>query len=81
MIFLRHLGEWRARKRGYVNPQDGLSSSQERRVNNTLDNLLKEVIANDKKKPDGERWFSDLYNQEQNIGTPKTEGNANTTSQ
>ena len=55
MIFLRHLGEWRARKRGYVNPQDGLSSSQERRVNNTLDNLLKEVVSNDKKKPEGER--------------------------
>ena len=55
MIFLRHLGEWRARKRGYVNPQDGLSSSQERRVNSTLDQLLKEVVANDKQKPEGER--------------------------
>ena len=81
MIFLRHLGEWRARKRGYVNPQDGLSSSQERRVNNTLENLLKEVVANDKKKPEGERQFSALYNQEQNTGTPKVEGNTNTTSQ
>ena len=81
MIFLRHLGEWRARKRGYVNPQDGLSSSQERRVNNTLENLLKEVVANDKKKPEGERQFSALYNQKQNTGTPKVEGNTNTTSQ
>lgn len=81
MIFLRHLGEWRARKRGYVNPQDGLSSSQERRVNSTLDNLLKEVVANDKKKPEGERQFSALYNQEQKTETPKVEGNTNTTSQ
>lgn len=81
IIFLRHLGEWRARKRGYVNPQDGLSSSQERRVNNTLDDILKEVIANDKKKPEGERQFSTLYNQEQNTGTPKVEGNTNTTPQ
>lgn len=81
MIFLRHLGEWRARKRGYVNPQDGMSSSQERRVNSTLDNLLKEVVANDKKKPEGERQFNALYNQEQKPETTKTEGNANTTSQ
>lgn len=81
MIFLRHLGEWRARKRGYVNPQDGLSSSQERRINSTLDNLLKEVVSNDKKKPEGERQFSALYNQEQKPETTKTEENANTTSQ
>lgn len=81
MIFLRHFGEWRARKRGYINPQDGLSSSQERRVNSTLDNLLKEVIANDKKKPEGERQFGDIYNQEQQQETPKVEVNTNTTTQ
>lgn len=81
MIFLRHIGEWRARKRGYVNPQDGLSSSQERRVNNTLDNILKEVVSNDKKKPEGERLFSDLYNQEQKPETTKVEGNTTTTTE
>lgn len=68
MIFLRHLGEWRARKRGYVNAQEGLDAipiSQKQRIQKTIDELVNEVIRDDKKKPQGERQFEKLYTKKQ----------------
>lgn len=76
MIFLRHLGEWRARKRGYVNAQDGIDAiptSQKDRIQKTIDELVNKVIRDDKKKPQGERQFEKLYEKEQKQNRPVEE--------